>query len=270
MALTPRPSFKTLFTTTATAQRGRPAAGMFLSSGDAGIAEIVAGAGMDYLLIDAEHSPLSLESVQAQLRVIAGYDPIPVVRVPQNDATVIKQYLDLGAQSLIIPMIFTPDDARQAAAAVAYPPEGIRGIGSALARSGAWGRYPDYLTTARDTITLTIQIETAEALEHIDEILAVDGIDGIFIGPSDLSASMGHLGQQNHPEVVAAAKTVIAKAKAAGVFAGVNAFNPEQAEDYVAAGADFVNVGADVALLARATEQLAATWTSSETQTTSY
>src|SRR5690625_2096527 len=186
---------------------------MFLSSGDAGIAEIVAGAGMDYLLIDAEHSPLSLESVQDQLRAIAGYDPIPMVRIPENNTTLIKQYLDLGAQSLLVPMIFTPDDARKAAAAVAYPPEGVRGIGSALARSGAWGRYPNYLTTARETITLTIQIETAEALEHLDEILAVDGVDGIFIGPSDLSASMGYLGQQNHPEVVDAAKTVLAKAK---------------------------------------------------------
>ena len=270
MALTPRPSLKTLFTPEAKAARKRAAAGMFLSSGDAGIAEIVAGAGMDYLLIDAEHSPLSLESVQAQLRALAGYDSIPVVRIPENNTTLIKQYLDLGAQSLIIPMIFTPDDARKAAAAVAYPPEGVRGIGSALARSGAWGRYPDYLTTARDTITLTIQIETAEALGHLDEILAVKGIDGIFIGPSDLSASMGYTGQQNHPEVVAAAKKVIAKAKDAGLFAGVNAFNPDQAQDYVEAGADFVNVGADVALLARATEQLAAKWTSAQTETTSY
>lgn len=270
MALTPRPSFKTLFTAEAKTQRNRAAAGMFLSSGDAGIAEIVAGAGMDYLLIDAEHSPLSLESVQDQLRAIAGYEPIPVVRIPENNTTLIKQYLDLGAQSLIIPMIFTPDDARRAAAAVAYPPEGVRGIGSALARSGAWGRYPDYLSTARDTITLTIQIETAEALEHLDEILAVKGIDGIFIGPSDLSASMGYTGQQNHPDVVAAAKNVITKAKAAGLFAGVNAFNPDQAQDYVAAGADFVNVGADVALLARAAEQLAATRTSTQTETTGY
>ena len=129
MPLTPRPSFKTLFTDDAKAARSRAAAGMFLSSGDAGIAEIVAGAGMDYLLIDAEHSPLSLESVQAQLRAIAGYEPIPVVRIPENNTTLIKQYLDLGAQSLIIPMIFTADDARKAAAAVAYPPEGVRGIG---------------------------------------------------------------------------------------------------------------------------------------------
>lgn len=270
MALTPRPSFKTLFTHEAKNARNRAAAGMFLSSGDAGIAEIAAGAGMDYLLIDAEHSPLSLESVQDQLRAIAGYDSIPVVRVPENDARIIKQYLDLGAQSLIVPMIFTVDDAAKAAASVAYPPEGIRGIGSALARSGGWGRYPNYLTTARDTITLIIQIETAEALANIDEILAIDGIDGIFIGPSDLSASMGYLGQQNHPEVVAAAKDVLAKASAAGKIAGVNAFNPDQTADYVAAGADFVNVGADVALLARATEQLAATWTSTETETTSY
>lgn len=270
MALTPRPSFKTLFTPEAQEERNRAAAGMFLSSGDATIAEIVAGAGMDYLLIDAEHSPLSLESVQNQLRAIAGYDPIPVVRVPENDSRMIKQFLDLGAQSLVVPMIFTADDASRAAAAVAYPPEGIRGIGSALARSGGWGRYPEYLTSARDTITLIIQIETAEALEHIDAILAVDGIDGVFIGPSDLSASMGYLGQQGHPEVVGAAKDVITKAKAAGKIAGVNAFNPDQAADYVAAGADFVNVGADVALLARASEQLAAKWTSTETETTSY
>src|SRR5699024_6170211 len=114
------------------------------------------------------------------------------------------------------------------------------------------------------------QIETAEALENLDEILAVTGIDGIFIGPSDLSASMGYTGEQNHPDVVAAAKHVIAKAKAAGVFAGVNAFNPDQAQDYVDAGADFVNVGADVALLARATEQLAAKWIAVDTATTSY
>ncbi|MDN5705215.1 MAG: aldolase/citrate lyase family protein, partial [Yaniella sp.] len=115
MALTPRPSFKTLFTDAAKHDRNRAAAGMFLSSGDAGIAEIVAGAGMDYLLIDAEHSPLSLESVQDQLRAIAGYDSIPVVRVPENDALIIKQYLDLGAQSLIVPRIYTVDDAAKAA-----------------------------------------------------------------------------------------------------------------------------------------------------------
>lgn len=270
MTLTPRPSLKTLFTEQAKSTRNRAAAGMFLSSGDAGIAEIVAGAGMDYLLIDAEHSPMSLESVQNQLRTIAGYDSIPVVRVPENDTRIIKQFLDLGAQSLIVPMIFTADDARKAAAAVAYPPQGVRGIGSALARSGAWGRYANYLTTARDTITLIIQIETAEALEHIDDILDVDGVDGVFIGPSDLSASMGYLGQQNHPDVVGAAKSVINKAKAAGKIAGVNAFNPEQADEYVDSGADFVNVAADVALLARATEQLATRWTSTETETTSY
>src|SRR5699024_3325038 len=183
---------------------------------------------------------------------------------------VIKVVLALGAQPLIVPMIFTPDDARKAAAAVAYPPQGVRGIGSALASSGAWGSYANYLTTARETITLIIQIETAEALEHIDYILDIDGIHVIFIGPSALSASMSYLGQQNHLDVVGAAKSVISKAKAAGKITGVNAFRPEQATDYVEAGADFINVAADVALLARATEQLAARWTSTETETTSY
>src|SRR5699024_12778469 len=130
---------------------------------------------------DTAPSPTSLVSAPTQLPVIAGYESTPVVRVPENDTHLIKQFLDLGAQSLIVPMIFTPDAARKAAAAVAYPPQGVRGIGSALARSGAWGRYANYLTTARETITLIIQIETAEALEHIDDILDIDGIDGIFI-----------------------------------------------------------------------------------------
>lgn len=269
--MTPRPSFRDLFTADAVAARNRTAAGMFISSGDPTITEICASSGMDFLLLDAEHSPLTLETVQAQLRTIAAFHPVPVVRVPANDTVLIKQYLDLGAQSLIIPMIFTPEDAAQAAAAVAYPPHGVRGIGSALARSGAWGRYPNYLTTARDTITLLLQIETQPALDNLDAIIATEGVDGFFIGPSDLSASMGYLGQQAHPDVVAAAKNVITQAKAAGKIVGVNAFDPAQAQDYVDAGADFVNVSADVALLARATEQLAECWAGTgNTETSSY
>lgn len=258
---TPAPSFRDLFTDTAKSQRNRPVAGMFVSSGDPGAAEICAGAGLDYLLIDAEHSPLSLESIQAQLRAIAPYPSIPVVRVPANDRMLIKQYLDLGAQSLIVPMVDTTDDAVQAAQAVEYPPKGVRGLGSALARSARWNRIPEYLTRARETITLIVQIESATALEHAEEIINTEGVDGIFIGPSDLSASMGHLGQQTHPDVVAAAKRVIGLTKDAGKFVGVNAFAEAQARDYLDAGADFVNVAADVALLARATEKLADTWT---------
>lgn len=255
------PSLKDLFTPEAVASRGgRPAAGMFVSSGDAGAAEICAGAGFDYLLIDGEHAPLSLESVQAQLRTIAGYESLALVRVPANDPVLIKQYLDLGAQSLLVPMVDTVEQAEAAVRSMHYAPRGMRGVGSALARSARWNRIPDYLTRAEDLITLMVQIESVTGVENAGAIAAVDGVDGVFIGPSDLSATMGLIGQQSHPDVVAAVKRVITEATAAGTFVGVNAFVESQARDYIDAGADFVNVGADVAMLARASEALADTW----------
>ena len=247
------PSLKDLFPL---APGEQPVVGMFHSSGDPTVAEVLAGTGFDYLLIDGEHSPLSLETIQSVLRAVAGYPTLGVVRVPVNDEVVIKQYLDLGAQSLVVPMVDSAEQARAAARAVAYPPEGVRGIGSALARSGRWNRIPGYLNRARETITLVVQAESAAAVEDIDQIAAVDGVDGVFIGPSDLAATMGLLGQQTHPEVVAAAKHVIERVKAAGKFVGVNAFAQDQAHDYLAAGADFVNVGADVSLLASGSRAL--------------
>jgi 4-hydroxy-2-oxoheptanedioate aldolase len=259
--LEPQPSLKDLFGAGALAARGgRPAAGLFVNSGDPTIAEICASAGMDYLLLDGEHAPLGLETIQAQLRAMAGYPVVPVVRVPALDPVLVKQYLDLGAQSLVIPMVDHPEDAAAAVRAMHYPPRGVRGVGSALARSARWNRIPDYLVRAGDLVTLVVQIESAAAVAEASRIAAVDGVDGVFIGPSDLAASMGLLGQQNHEDVVAAVKSVIGQVKAAGKFVGVNAFAPDQARDYAAAGADFVNVGADVALLARATEALADTW----------
>lgn len=237
-----------------------PVVGMFVSSGDPTAAEICAGAGFDYLLIDGEHSPLSLETILAQLRAVSGYPVLPVVRVPDNDEVLIKQYLDLGVQSLIVPMVDSAADAQRAARAVAYPAEGRRGVGAALARSARWGRVPDYLAQARRSISLIVQAESAASVESIEQIAAVEGVDGIFIGPSDLSASMGLLGQQTHPDVVAAVEHVIGAAHAAERFVGVNAFDPQQARAYVEAGADFVNVTADVALLARAVEAQAASW----------
>ena len=259
--LEPQPSLKDLFTASARAGRnGRPAAGMFISSGDPSSTEICASAGLDYLLLDGEHAPLGLETVQSQLRAMAGYPVVPVVRVPALDTVLVKQYLDLGAQSLVIPMVDSAADAEAAVRAMHYPPHGVRGVGSALARSARWNRIPDYLDRAADLVTLVVQIESAAAVEEARQIAAVDGIDGIFIGPSDLAASMGLIGRQDHPDVVAAVKTVIGRVKAAGKFVGVNAFAADRARDYVAAGADFVNVGADVALLARATEALADAW----------
>lgn len=235
----------------------RPLFGTWVVSGSAVMAEIVAGSGIDLVFVDGEHSANTLESILTQLQAIAAYPVTPVVRVPANDPVTIKQYLDLGVQNLIVPMIDTGEQAAQAVRAVRYPPRGVRGVGSALARGGRWNRVDAYLTKADATVSLTVQMESAAAIENAAEILAVEGIDAVFIGPSDLAASLGLIGQQDHPDVVAAVDATIAQAKSAGVKVGVNAFAPTAAEHYVTAGADFVFVGADVALLARATEELA-------------
>ncbi|WP_205787179.1 aldolase/citrate lyase family protein [Specibacter cremeus] len=249
----PAPSFKD-----ALAAADRPLAGMWACSGSPLVAEICAGAGLDWLLIDAEHSPNGLESVLAQLQAVNGYPVTPVVRPPVNDTVLIKQYLDLGAQSLLIPMVHTADDAAAAVAAAHYPPRGVRGVGSALARSARWNRIPGYLERAGDTVTVMVQIESAQAVENAAAIAAVDGVDAVFLGPSDLAASMGVIGQQEHPDVVAAVEHCLRVAKAAGKPVGVNAFAEATARRYLAAGADFILVGADVALLARGSEALAA------------
>ncbi len=245
----------------ALAEASRPLAGMWVCSGSPVVAEIVAGAGLDWLLIDMEHSPHSLESVLAQLHAVAGSASTPVVRVPIGDAVTIKQVLDLGAQNILVPMVSTPAEARAAVAAVRYPPRGARGVGSALARSARWNRVADYLENADAYVSLFVQIETAAGVDHAAEIAAVDGVDGVFVGPSDLAASLGFLGDQTHPEVVAAVRRAFDAVRSAGKPVGVNAFDPAVAEAYVEAGAAFVLVGADVALLARGSEALAARWT---------
>lgn len=231
---------------------------MWVCSGSPVIAEIAAGSGLDWLLIDMEHSATSIEQVLVQLQVAAAYPITPVVRVPSNDAVTIKRVLDVGAQNLIVPMVSSADEARAAVAATRYPPAGVRGVGSALARSARWNRVDGYLTEAADDVSLTVQIETTAGVAAGAEIAAVEGVDAIFVGPADLSASMGLLGQQSHPDVVAAVHAVFAAARDAGTPVGVNAFDPAVAQVYLDAGADFVAVGADVALLARASEALAA------------
>jgi 4-hydroxy-2-oxoheptanedioate aldolase len=240
------------------AAAGRPLFGMWVCSGSALIAEICAGSGMDLLLIDAEHSPNDLGSLLAQLQAVHGYPVAAMVRPPIGDTVLLKQYLDLGVQNLLIPMVDTVEQAAAIAAAVSYPPAGVRGVGSAFARGARWGRIEEYPHAARDTISLYVQIESADAVRNVEAILAVDGIDGIFCGPADLAASMGLLGQQEHPEVVAAVEHCISAAIAAGKPAGVNAFNPDRARAYAAAGAGFVLVDADVSILTRDSERLAA------------
>lgn len=245
----------------------RPLAGMWVCSGSPLVAEICAGAGLDWLLIDMEHSPNGLESVLTQLQAAAAYPVTTVVRVPTNDPVIIKQVLDLGAQNILVPMVSSAAEAQAAVEAVHYPPRGRRGVGSALARSARWNRVEGYLGSAAEHVSLLVQIETAAGVEAAAEIAAVDGVDGVFVGPSDLAASMGLIGQQSHPDVVAAVRRTFDAVSAAGTPVGVNAFDPQVARDYVQAGARFVLVGADVALLARGSEALAAEWVPQAEQT---
>lgn len=238
----------------------RPLAGIWVCSGSPVMAEICAGAGMDWVLIDMEHAPNGLESVLVQLQAVAAYPVTTVVRVPIGDVVTIKQVLDLGAQNLLVPMVGTAEQAREIVAATRYPPRGRRGVGSALARSGRWNRVEGYLGDADAYVSVLVQVETVEGVDNSAEIAAVDGVDGLFVGPSDLAASMGILGQQTHPEVTATVLRVFEAARATGTPVGVNAFDPAAAQAYAEAGADFILVGADVTLVARGSEALAQRW----------
>jgi 4-hydroxy-2-oxoheptanedioate aldolase len=238
----------------------RPLIGLWACAGSAITAEIVAGSGCDWVLLDAEHSPNGLESVLAQLYAMSAYPVAPLVRPPFGDAVTVRRYLGLGAQNLLIPVVDSAEQAEALVRAVRYPngetAGGVRGVGAALARSARWNRVEGYLTHASETISLTVQIESAAAVADAERIAAVDGVDALFVGPSDLAASMGVLGQQNHPEVVAAVLRTIEVGVSAGKPVGVNAFVPSDADRYLEAGAAFVAVGADVAILARQTEAL--------------
>ncbi|MEJ7688545.1 MAG: 4-hydroxy-2-oxoheptanedioate aldolase [Variovorax sp.] len=248
-----------------TLQSGQPQIGLWVGLADGYAAEILAGAGFDWLLVDGEHAPNDVRSVLAQLQAISSAWSAqaegaprsqPVVRVPVGETALIKQYLDIGAQTLLVPMVDTAEQAVRMVQAVRYPPEGIRGMGSALARASRWQAYPDYLHEANAQICLLVQAETVEAMKNLDAIAATPGIDGVFIGPADLSASMGFVGQPHHPDVQAAMADGIARIRAAGKAAGILSTTEEQARKWLAAGASFVAVGVDTMLLTAAARKL--------------
>ena len=178
---------------------GQPQIGLWLSMADAYLAEVAATARFDWLLIDGEHAPNDLRSTLAALQAIAPYPSHPVVRVPQGDTALIKQVLDIGAKSLLVPMVDTAEQARAIVAATQYPPLGTRGVGSAVGRASYWSARVDSLQVADDEVCLLVQAETTTALDHLQAICEVDGVDGVFIGPADLAASMGHRGAPGHP-----------------------------------------------------------------------
>ena len=237
---------------------GRPQTGIWLGLANAYTTEIAATAGFDWLLLDAEHAPNNVSSLLAQLQALAAYGSHPVVRPPTGDAVLIKRYLDIGVQNLLIPMVETAEQAAELVAATRYPPRGTRGVGHVLARASRWGQAEDYLARADDEICLILQVESPQALANLEAITAVEGVDGIFIGPADLSASMGHLGDADHPDVKAAINDAITKIRAAGRAAGIVTVDEEAARRYLAAGCTFVGVGIDTLLYANALRALAA------------
>lgn len=211
--------------------------------------ELCAGAGFDWLLLDGEHGPNDVRSILAQLQAVSAHRSHPVVRIPVADATLIKQMLDIGAQTLLVPMVDTPDQAMQMARAMRYPPRGTRGIGAALARASGFNAIPDYLQTADAEVCLLVQAETRKSIGNLEAIAATEGVDGVFIGPSDLAADMGLIGRAETPEVVQVVEEAIERVVRSGKPIGVLAANPVIAHRYLEKGATFVAIGTDVGAL---------------------
>lgn len=231
---------------------GHQQLGLFLGLGHPLSAEVLASCGYDYLLIDAEHAANDVRSVQAQLQALAAYPVQCIVRPPNHDPSLIKQLLGVGAQTLLLPMVDNAAQATALVSAMRYPPRGIRGVGTALERSARWNAVPDYLAAAEANTCLLVQIESQTGLSNLEAIAAVDGVDGIFIGPADLAASLGHLGQAGHAEVKAAISLALKRIVSSGKRAGIFASDPALVPEYCASGASFLALGADTSILRNA------------------
>lgn len=235
---------------------GRQQIGLWCSLSSAYTVEVVAGSGFDWLLLDAEHSPNDVLSVLPQLQALAAYEVSAIVRPPANDLVLIKRYLDIGAQTLLIPYVQSVEEAEAAVAATRYPPEGLRGIAGAT-RATRFGRVQGYAQHAAEELCLLVQVETQRALEQLEGIAAVEGVDGIFVGPGDLAASLGFAGQLNHPTVRNAVEDAIVRIRSCGKPAGILTADEAFARRCIELGTTFTAVGQDVGVLARGTEELA-------------
>lgn len=225
--------------------------GLWLGLADPYAAELCANAGFDWLLIDGEHAPNDLRSILAQLQAVAPYPSHPVVRPPVGDAVLIKQLLDIGAQTLLIPMVESAEQARALVEAMRYPPRGIRGVGSSLARASRWGKVPGYLKEAESELCLLVQIESMRGLENLEAIAQVEGVDGVFIGPADLGASLGHLGDSAHVEVQERINTALSSLRRLGKPTGILATDKSFSSRYMADGVNFIAVGIDTNILTK-------------------
>lgn len=250
----PRNAFK------ASLREGRATTGLFLGLVSPIAVEICAAAGFDWLLVDAEHAPNNPVTVLPQLQAAAAHGLPVIVRPVDHDVAQIKQYLGIGAQTLLVPMVESAEQAAGLVRAVRYPPRGIRGVGTALERASRWNAVEGYVRQADEEVCLVVQVESRVGLESLDAILAVGGVDGVFIGPADLAASLGYPGQAMHAEVKATIEDMLRRIAAAGKVPGVFASDPALARHYRTCGARFIAAGADTTLLRTSAVALAATF----------
>ena len=241
---------------------GKANIGLWISIPDAFTTEICATAEFDWMLLDGEHTPNDPRTVLSQLQALAAYNTQAVARPAVGDTHVLKQLLDVGVQNLLIPMVDTPEQARGLVQAVRYPPHGIRGVGYGTARVSRWDARKDYAQGAKDEVCLLVQVETALGLSNLDAICQVEGVDGVFLGPSDLSAALGYLGQPGHPEVVATIERCIATIIGHGLAAGILTPDRALAKRYLELGCTFVAVGLDARILAQGVRELRAAFPS--------
>jgi 4-hydroxy-2-oxoheptanedioate aldolase len=236
---------------------GKPQIGLWSTLSSNITVELVAAAGYDWILLDMEHSPNDLESLVTQLQAAEPYPTHAVVRVPWNDMVMIKRVLDVGAQSVLVPMIDTAEQARAAVSYMRYPPRGVRGVGGTT-RATRYGRIPGYPHKAEGELCILLQVETEQALDNIEAIAAVDGVDGIFIGPADLHASFGFVGERHQPQVWARIEDAVKRIRAAGKAPGFLTPAEEDSRRILELGGQFVAVGSDAGLLAKAADALLA------------
>ena len=238
----PMNSFKTRL------KKGETQIGLWLGLGDPSVAELCSGTGFDWLLIDGEHGPNGLRDTLSQLRAI-GAQTQAVVRTRDDNRAEIKQMLDIGAQTLLVPMIESGKQAAEVVRSAKYPPHGVRGVGAALARASAYNGISDYLQTANDEICVLLQVESKAGLDALDDILAVDGVDGVFVGPADLAADLGYLGRPGAPEVQEIVNDTLKKIRTAGKAAGILTSDQTLAQGYKELGVEFLAIGSDVGVL---------------------
>ncbi len=236
---------------------GQPQIGFWLALANAYTAEIAGGAGFDWLLLDGEHAPNDIPLLTAQLQALSASPSHPVVRIAIGETWMIKQVLDIGAQTILVPMVESGAQAAELVKAMRYPPYGVRGVGAALARASKFNAIPDYLQTANEQVCLLLQIESRAGLAALEDIANTDGVDGVFIGPADLAADMGHLGKPGAPEVQQAVEAGLERIIACGKAAGILTSDTKMAMRYLERGATFVAVGNDVTLFANAIGNLA-------------